>query len=211
MSNDADKLAAAELAKLDREIAPPVELEDRVVGELSRRGLIGDGHPEERLGWRSMRAALAAAAAVAVLALGVLIGRVTQEPGAVPGTLTGAENDLYALLLYETPGYDAPSAAEARSRYSEYSRWVGEAYQRDQFVTGEDLEVGEGWLIKPTPNGPVVESASAVAAGAPLSGIFFIRADSAEHALELARALPHLRHGGQVVVQKTIPTVEAPP
>lgn len=200
--------------KLPVEMAPPDELEERVVDALYDRRLLRRESPPVRpqqAGWRMMRYALATAAALALVAFGVLLGRATLEtaPG---GTLTGAEDNLYALLLYETPGYDRPGAAEARLRYDEYSQWVGEAYAREQFVTGEDLEVDRGWRVTPGTGAiPIIEPTGAQAPAAPLSGIFFIRANDPDEALDLALTLPHLRHGGEVIVQKTIPTVTPPP
>lgn len=195
------------LSNLRRDIAPPGDLEDRVVAALDERGLLDGGNRPGSVVWRP---ALAAAASIAILVVGVVLGRVTA-PATVPaGTLTGAETDVYALLLYENPEYDPPTGAEAGTRYREYSQWVAEAYDRRQFITGEDLETSAGWLISPARNGPTVTPATTVAEGAPLSGIFFIRADGPEHALELARQLPHLAHGGKVVVQKTIPTISPP-
>jgi len=125
-------------------------------------------------------------------------------------SLTGAENDLYALLLYETDGYERPAAEEAMTRYGEFSEWVAEASRLGQFVTGEDLEVDRGWMVVPTAAGAQIEAATAIAPDTPLSGIFFVRADRPEAALELARNLPHVKYGGRVLVQKTIPT-DVPP
>ncbi len=205
---------AGDRSRLPGEVEPPADLEDRVVNALSSRGLIerGPAEPARRPGWRGVRAALAAAACVALVAMGFLFGRISSDATIAPGTgLDGSARDLYALLLYETAGYDKPEGSEALARYGEYSVWVAEARRREQFVTGEDLDVDRGWLVLPSREGPAVEQATSVAGDAPLSGIFFIRAKDIEHALELAQALPHVKHGGSVLVQKTIPTDTPPP
>lgn len=218
MKDDANHIdwppAPADRGKVAAELAPPAELEERVVANLKQRGLLAaDGSEAPAADRRPVRVrlSLASAACVVLLATGVVIGRQTAEAPRSLTALTGAEDDLYALLLYETSGYDAASAAEAASRYSEYSQWVGQAVRAGQFVTGEDLEVHRGWLLAPEADGTQVSEATAVAASAPLSGIFFIRAAAPEQALALAGALPHLKHGGQVLVQKTIPTDTPPP
>lgn len=196
------------LSSLPGELEPPASLEDQVVGRLKDKRLLGPGAARVGHNWNMP---FLAVACVSMLAIGVLLGRASLPGTAVPaGTLTGAETDVYALLLYENETYDAPEGAELRSRYSEYSRWVAEARQREQFITGEDLEVREGWLMHPASEGIKVEPATSLAEQAALSGMFFIRADNPEHALELARELPHLKHGGQVLVQKTLPTVSPP-
>ncbi|MDX1556615.1 MAG: hypothetical protein R3212_11355 [Xanthomonadales bacterium] len=195
------------LSSLPREILPPEELEDEVVNALAERGLLGGPARKQPFRWGIP---LAAAASVGLLVLGALIGRATAPADFLEGTVTGTDNNVYALLLFENPGYDAPEGPELMARYGEYNRWVATAYQRQQFLAGEDLEASEGWLIGPSESGPVIEPGVALEHGAPLSGVFFIRADHPEQALELASALPHLNHGGKVVVQRTVPTVSPP-
>lgn len=205
---------AADRESLPTEIPPPASLEDRTVDLLRQRGLLEDDRQgaTSSTGWRSVRASFAIAACVAVLALGVVIGRMSAFAESTPaGTLTGAETDLYALMLYETSGYDRPSGSEAVVRYGEYGQWIALARERDQFVTGEDFDVQQGWLLAPTDTGVDVQQRLVTEQSAPLSGVLFIRADNPEAALQLAGTLPHIRHGGEVVVQKTIRTDIPPP
>lgn len=202
---------AGDPAHLATAIDPPDRLEDATVGKLLERGLI-KAEPtrhQRRSHWVAVRASLAAAASIALVGIGIWIGYETK-PTVAAGTLTGAESNLYAFLLYETEGYDRAAGADAMSRYGEYGAWVAKASERGQFVTGEDLEVERGWMLSPSDNGvSVVERATPVEAAA-LSGIFFIKAASPSEALELARELPHIKHGGDVLVQKTIRT-DIPP
>lgn len=192
---------------LPREIDPPPELEDRVVAELDRRGLLAAGAAPRTTLRRNL---LAVAASIALLVVGFLAGRATvPAPGEGSGAAAVAER-RYALLLYETDGYRAASGAEEIARYHEYSRWVAEARARDQFVTGEDLAVARGWVIEPAGTEVRARPGVAPATGAPLSGIFLITARDDEHARDLAKSLPHLRHGGQVVIQEVVPTDEPP-
>ncbi|MBT8078591.1 MAG: hypothetical protein KJO31_08425 [Gammaproteobacteria bacterium] len=198
---------------LPTEMQPPAGLEDRVVNALQERRLLDETTTTARqhVGWRAVRASLAAAACVALVAVGFFLGKAMENTVLpVTTTLTGGETDLYALLLYETDGYDRAIGAEAMQRYSEYSNWVAVARQRGQFVTGEDLEVDRGWLLVPSADGVEVERSTSIAANAPLSGMFLVRATDADDVLDLARELPHIKHGGQVLVQKTIPT-DVPP
>lgn len=71
-------------------------------------------------------------------------------------------------------------------------------------------------MISPVSRGGENEWASKAAPGvrpeasAPLSGVFVVTARDYEHAVELAERLPHLAHGGQVVVQEIVPTEEPP-
>ena len=214
MSKDTDKRKwPADIGdpnSLPVEIEPPRALEDRVVNSLLERGLIKTSRPSTRhgVGRRFARTFLAAATCVALVAIGVLIGRSSVSD--IPGSLTGAETDLYALLLYETPTYDRATGAAAMQRYGEYGEWISYARERNQFVTGEDLEVEQGWLLAPTENEVSISEIVTVDGNAPLSGILFVRANHPDDAIEIAKLLPHIRHGGSVVVQKTIRT-DIPP
>ena len=217
MSRDSDHQRepweAGKREALPIETKPPAELEDRVVESLLRRNLIRPSSRQLAIapGARVWGTLLKTAACFALVAMGVVIGRMSLAGGpTAPAALSGAETDLYAFLLYETAGYDRPLGDEARGRYQEYSRWVAEARQRGLFVAGEDLEVERGWLLPPAGGQAQIVNATSISADAPLSGIFFIRADDDEQALDLALELPHLRHGGRVLVQKTIPT-DSPP
>ncbi len=197
----------SQLEKLS-EVNPPADLEQQVVQELLDQKLIRSERLGDTtsLGWLTMRASLATAACIAFLAIGVLIGRSAVFGPSLPtAVLTGAETDLYALLLFETAGYNPPNLSERIERFDEYSKWVAKARARGQFVTGEDLEVDRGWAVFSS-DGALTTELSVSIDGAPLSGMFFIRAKDENHALEIARELPHVRHGGTVLVQKTIPT-----
>lgn len=191
------------LTRLPVDGSPPAALEERVVALLKQRGQIAASGI--RWSWP-----MALAAGVVLFAAGLLLGG--RLGGDVPGSLTGAEPDLYALLLYETSGFVEAKADDLGLRYGEYSQWVAQAREQGQFVTGEDFEVREGWSLVQDEVGRVRVVEDVVPeSGARLSGVFFVRADQAEQAVELAKALPHLRHGGQVLVQKTLPTDTPPP
>lgn len=198
------------LDALQQEITPPSHLQGRVVSALKREGLL----PEEQkqplsMAWLSLRVTLAAAACLFVFTAGVLLGRSDNVAiDSALSSLIGNETDLYAVLLYETQDYSVAGPEEELGLYQEYNRWIAQAREREQFVTGEDLEVDRGWLVAPAAESPRIEPATAIAANAPLSGIFFLRANSDDEVLSLVQEIPHVRFGGQVLVQKTIPTRE---
>lgn len=220
MRKEIEPDAVERLSELPLELTPPPELEERITRKLLERAQIGGAAaPAWELrrpftGW-----GLLAAAAVVLLSLGFGLGRMgntslredSDQAGATAATSkVASENQTaYALLLYETDGYDRASGAETLDRFDEYSRWVAVARERQQFVTGEDLEVDRGWILRPGPVGVETLEGTAVDA-APLSGIFLITAADEGAALALAAQLPHLRHGGQVVVQPTLPTDQPP-
>lgn len=180
----------AERAALDRLRAagPPADLEEAVVDALAARGRIagsGGGGGDVRvprrraLGW----AALAAAACLAAF----LAGRAISDRGA--GVEPTARMGTYMILLYEDASYRAPATPEARAaRVREYAAWAADLRERGIEIRGEELDPAGA------PEGP---------AGV-LSGFFLLEAPSAEAAEEIARTVPHLRHGGTVVVRRVV-------
>lgn len=191
---------------LPLEIEPPPQLVEAVVGALHDRELLrAEGRSST---WRSTLLA----AACAVVAFGV--GRFTAPDHPAAPVLDGTATDVWAVLLYENEAYDRPEGAEVGERYREYGSWVAEARRRGQWITGQDLEAEAGWRLFAGGSGDaggVVEPVPTVGErDAPLSGIFLLHAATPEEALSLAHELPHLRHGGVVVVQRTLPTA-APP
>lgn len=199
-----------ELQNLPRELAPPASLEQRVTTELQHRGLLGAKREAATPQTGLVRWALPLAASLLALGTGFWLGRLGHQAGP-DRSATAASAATYALLLYETPGYERATGAAERDRFDEYSRWVAEARRRGQFVGGEDLAVDRGWRVAPAPQGLEIRPGVALeVGGAPLSGIFFITADEDSHALSLAESLPHLRHGGEVVLQRILPT-DSPP
>lgn len=197
------------LDSLSREMSPPAHLEGRIVGALKKAGALSDEHAKRPLSpvWLSLRVSLAAAACVVLFAAGVLLGRSNNEViDSTLASLIGNETDLYAVLLYETPDYVVDGPEGELALFQEYNQWIAEARQRNHFVTGEDLEVHRGWRVAPAADSPRIEEATVIDANAPLSGIFFLRADNEDDILSLVQDIPHLNYGGQVLVQKTIPT-----
>ncbi len=203
----------AEAGRLDRlpsEMEPPPGLEARVTGALVERGLIAGSRLSGPPQW--VRASLAAAASLLLLTVGFWVGRLgsTGAETGERGVAAVAQGSRYALLLYETEGFQRATGAELLTRYHEYSEWVARARQRNQFVTGEDLAVDRGRVIAPDAGAAAVTTGARLASGAALSGVFLITARDYSEAVDLAVSLPHLTHGGHVVVQEVIPTDQAP-
>jgi hypothetical protein len=161
----------------------PPELERRVVDALKARGLIRP---------RRSFPTFAVAAALAVFACGVGLGRATVAP--IAPADRGAR--VFALLLHR--GTDVARTPEAvQDRVREYGQWARDLRARGQMIGGEKL--------KPT---------AAVHLGAPkapeasdsLQGFFLVRARTLEDAERIARSCPHLRHGGTITLREVDPT-----
>jgi hypothetical protein len=120
---------------------------------------------------------LTAAAAVLLALTLVLLRRPAAEP-----------QPNYILLLYNSPQVTGGS-------HEEYARW---ARQMSSLVAGgEELGSGDVATIAGslTPLPPTTSR---------LAGYFLLDAPNDARAAEVARACPHLRHGGAVVLRKIV-------
>ena len=164
----------AAIDRLPREAEPPSHLEDRVVGELHRSGRLRGGRA--RASW------LRYAAAIALLAGGILIGRLTARPVEVdPGA-------GYLLLLY---GSASSSGQSEAALSTEYAAWAHTLRDQRQLVSAERLRS----------EARVLGTTAEAAGGAAPVGFFVIRAESLAAAEATAATCPHLKYGGTVVVR----------
>jgi hypothetical protein len=164
----------ADFDALPREIAPPADLESRVVARLRAGGRLRRSRPPVR--------AWTAAAAVVLFGTGFALGRgagVAPDPTPQP---------QYLLLLY---GAEATSPALAAARVAEYSAWARAEAAAGHVVGGEELE-----------NAGVAYGASRPI-GEP-TGYFLIAAASRAEAEATATRCPHVRHGGTVVLRTIV-------
>lgn len=160
----------------------PAPLEDAVVARLRAQGLVA-ARRRPQATW-----ALAAAAGLALFALGLVVGnrRVTPPAAEAHAALT-----RYVLFLYDAPDEAALSPSEMNARVVEYRDWAIGLREAGSDITGEKL--AEGALD--------LGAAGAAPGPLPLGGYFVFSAKDAAAALEVARSCPHLRHGGRAALR----------
>jgi hypothetical protein len=90
----------------------------------------------------------------------------------------------YVLLLYESPQFTGGSHAE-------YAKWAEQ--MRPLVAGGEELDTRA-----------ILATSGAPSESPTLGGYFLIRAGDDATAVRVARACPHLRHGGSVVLRKIV-------
>jgi len=166
-----------------RDAVPDGALEERVVGELSRRGLLAPG-ARARRPWP-----LAIAAAV-LLAFGA--GWMTARETLNPRQPAVAQTGRWVMLLYRIPG-EKP----ASERVAEYRSWAAEAKDSGVVVSGEKLDNG-GWALS--------WDRSSWSDSADVSGYFVVQATDADKAMRIARSCPHVKYGGKVELRRIVPT-----
>ena len=130
--------------------------------------------PSSRRNWASRF--VAASLLIAMFIAGPMLVR--PSPADQPG-------NVYMLALYSGGAY---VAAAPGVRSTDYGRWARDRAQA--VVDGAELTDRLAQL------GP------AASPDAALSGYFIVRASSDAGALAIARSVPHLRHGGTVVVRR---------
>jgi len=185
MTDDLDEPLARRLAALPRELAPPAALEERVVGSLRQRGLLGGRRSYLR--WVGI-----AAAALVLFGGGMALGLGAGTRPVAPGL------HQFMLLLYEGPGFDAGDSSVAAARVEEYREWARTLADRQRLVAGEELGRPD-WLLERNGSGVAV-GPTGDHADLP-TGFFIVAARDSADAVALAGSCPHLRHGGRVAVR----------
>ncbi len=170
-----DERPLPELASLPREIAPPADLESRIVDGLYARSLL---MRPARSPW------LQAAAAVVLLAGGIAIGRMTAGD-ADPAPVAASNRFLFMLLGADTSGDD-------RARAEAYRQWAVDQRSSGRQVSGERL-ANTGLAVVRNGSSPVIDPE--------LQGFFVISAADMDEATAIARSSPHVQGGGLIIVR----------
>ena len=169
----------AAFAALPLELQPPADLEERVVQRLRVAGVV---RPARRRQW-----VLGVAAALALFATGVVLGRVWPAPA------RPSAGDQYLLLLY---GADTATPEAEAARVSEYAAWARDEAAAGRLLSGEKLSTDT--LVLGGDGAPAINAQ-------PL-GFFIIRAATRAQAEATANRCPHLRYGGTIILKPIVAT-----
>lgn len=196
------------LAELPRALDPPPGLEDRVIGDLRRRGLLGASPPSGRRPRWWMTAAACLLAALG----GWAIGGSGRTPGAVSVGVSGevageaaspapqAGEKQYLLLLVEPRPLttDKPQA----TLVGEYRSWAAELARQGRLVSAARLDEGQSAYLAESPRPP--------AGIAQVTGFFVLRSSSLAEAEAIAGTCPHVGYGGEISVRELAGTADPP-
>jgi hypothetical protein len=181
---------AATLAALREPATPAPGLEERVLDGLEARRLV-----QRKRSFLSprFRPFLAAAAAVFLFLAGRSVGQ-RQITAADP--VTGPR---FMILVFEDGSYEAAPPGREAERVAEYSTWAGQLAERGVPVEGDEL-LNEGVTVEGAGAYAVLQDGVPTTSAGRLAGFFIVGEDDLDSAVGLARATPHLRHGGRVAV-----------
>jgi hypothetical protein len=177
--NDQDErpISDADARHLRSTPVPPRDLETRTAKAIFGKSAVRP----------SFIAALAALTIVpVVIAFGLGRAMAPRAPN-----LSGA----YLLLIEST---DAPAMTpdEAAARVREYGAWARELREKHVLVSAEKLDEGGSVVLTSGTTAPLA------AADDRIGGFFILRAVDMKNALSIARASPHVRLGGRIVVRR---------
>ena len=109
----------------------------------------------------------------------------------------------YMFLLYDDPtAFEDCSPEELQQLIQKYSAWQDRLVADGRLVAGNKLTDGEGRVLRSEGgkvrvlDGPYSEAKEII------GGFFTVRADSYEHAMELAQSGPHLELGGTIEIRE---------
>lgn len=164
-----------ELASLPKEMAPPPALEDRVAHALRDQMLL---RPSSSGWWK-------VAAAILILAGGILIGRVTTPAATAVPQHASANRFLFMLMDGDTSGDDV-------ARSERYRQWAIDQQTLGREISGERL-APTGLAVVRAGSGPVLSP--------DVQGFFIVSAANIEEAATVARSSPHVQSGGMIIVR----------
>lgn len=103
------------------------------------------------------------------------------------------------MFLFGGGDYEGFSPEQLQQEVQEYIAWVKALRSKGIFKAGDELQ-NTGRIVKneggTVTDGPFAESKEAV------GGYLLIEADSYDHAVEIAKASPNLKHNGWVEVRQ---------
>ncbi len=129
------------------------------------------------------------------------------RPPSAPGPVepVGGESRQVLLALHERPGSIGGDPEQRQSVIREYGDWAGGLAAASQLVAAEKLRDDADLLLRRDGDGIAITSPGpedSVPSDERLSGFFVVRARDLDHAIELARVSPHLRHGGTIALRE---------
>ncbi|MEX1276930.1 MAG: YciI family protein [Bacteroidota bacterium] len=179
---------------LPRHRTPPQHLEESIMNELTRRGLLTTSASLRGRSWFQLAAALLLLILGGVSGYG--IGTRTEEQ-----VLPKPQNPRYVLLLFESPNPSENTAELVR----EYGQWAQGLYTGGRFVSGEKLRE-TGRILTRSDGETGISEGIRTTGSSILGGYFIIEAKDYDEAIKVASECPHLKYGGTIELREIEPT-----
>jgi hypothetical protein len=102
----------------------------------------------------------------------------------------------YLLLLHEDPAsFQAMSADEMQAIIKKYSAWKDQMQKAGKLTAGKKLQDGQGRVLSRKNGQPQISDGPYSESKEVVGGLFEIKADNYEQAVEIALQCPHLDFG----------------
>lgn len=168
--------------QLEKELQPPVYLEDQLVNQLKF-----EGHIKENKMNSMGKIIIAIAASILLFLGGTWYGKSTNNQISITPEMG------YMLLLHEDERF---VPGEPMEMFQEYATWMENTFARGVKITGQEL-VNEAVLIRKG----VPQVNRGEEAEVKTTGYFILEANSLEEAIAVAQDNPHVKYGGTVEVK----------
>jgi len=198
MNDDRDEGLSATESTLLRSLAqgpqPSPGLEDRVVSELKRRGLV---RAQGGAVMKAVRIVGIAAGLAVTFAGGMVAGRREASSGRLKQPAAAAQGEQFMLLMFSRKAPAGARPAEP-AIISEYRDWARARQAEGRLVGADKLSAVTRVVTRHEGQTSIAKSAETDRA---LGGYFTITARHVDEAVEIAQTHPHLKYGGEVEVR----------
>ncbi len=182
---DEEMEIVAKVKALEHTMAPPSDLEDRVIARLKNEKLIRSGNTARSF----LKVSLVAAAMAAIFCSGIVF-----HSWLTSLTIKVSMSEkTYMLFLREGAEFRQPrTESELRARVEAYRKWAVDLRKKGVPITGTKLR-DEATLL----NVSGLETQ--------IGGYFLVDAATYQEAIAIAKSCPHLNYGGAIEVRPIHP------
>jgi hypothetical protein len=173
------------MTDIERETPPPPHLKRRVIASLHEREMLHHRVPQ----WARVAASIVLFASGYGMAMVMATAPVATDP-------VVQYQPRWLLTLYEDSTFNPRAPIPDLVR--EYSAWADSIRGKGRLVVGEKLATGRGMVVSEE----YEDHSEPLGALGGAEGLFIIAAPTEAEALAIARSMPHLKHGGRIVVRR---------
>ncbi|WP_262246719.1 YciI family protein [Parapedobacter soli] len=114
----------------------------------------------------------------------------------------------YLLVIHRdlTSDQPRPTAEQMKSALKPYQHWVATIADQNKLVAPPKRWDTDGRVIQAKADGLAISEGPLATGDRSIGGLFLVKADNYEDAVELAKACPIIQYGAVVEVRMAVPT-----